>query len=124
MSKTINKIARYRALAKAEKEFNDLADRAQELTPRQRYSAGMINDADKLSIECQIRALEISEQRAKLKGDVDAWLYDFKDPLVRKSLKRFLEGDSLETAVRSVTKNNLQFDLVSGIVAGIIKNAI
>ena len=120
MSKTAKKIARYRALSKAEKEFDALANRAASLAP-EKHCSGCINRADRLSIECQIYALETSEQRESLKPYVKAWLSDFKDPAVHKALKRFIEGDDLVTAVRSVTKNDQQFDIVSRIVSGIIK---
>ena len=120
MNKTAKKIARYRALAKAEREFDTLANRARSLAP-EKYCSGYLNKADRLSIECQINALETSEQRESLKPYVKAWLSDFKDPAVHKVLKRFIEGDDLVTAVRSVTKNDQQFDIVSRIVSGIIK---
>ena len=61
MSKTAKKIARYRALSKAEKEFDALANRAASLAP-EKHCSGCINRADRLSIECQIYALETSEQ--------------------------------------------------------------
>jgi len=123
MSKTAKKIARYRALSVAKKEYDALANRAASLAP-EKHCSGYLNKADRLSIECQIHALETSEQRESLKPYVKAWLSDFKDPAVRKALKRFIEGDSLVTAVRSVTKNDLQFDIVSRIVTGIIKKEL
>ena len=123
MNKTTKRIARYRALSKAEREFDVLADRARSLAP-EKYCSGYLNKADRLSIECQIHALETSEQRESLKPYVKAWLSNFKDPAVHKALKRFIEGDSLVTAVRSVTKNDQQFDIVSRIVTGILKEEL